>query len=49
MPILLLTMSARAGIYAGDDINEIYNGWFRALGQPSPLTEAVSIFGSIPE
>jgi glutamate/aspartate transport system substrate-binding protein len=40
---------ALAEIYSGDDINEIYNRWFGALGQPTPLTEAVYIFGSIPE
>lgn len=44
----LAVNTALAEIYAGDDINQIYNRWFGALGQPSPLTEAVYIFGSIP-
>jgi glutamate/aspartate transport system substrate-binding protein len=45
----LAVNTALAEIYSGDDINEIYNRWFGALGQPTPLTEAVYIFGSIPE
>jgi ABC-type amino acid transport substrate-binding protein len=45
----LAVNTALAEIYAGDDINEIYNRWFGTLGQPTPLTEAVYIFGSIPE
>lgn len=45
----LAVNTALAEIYAGDDINEIYNRWFASLGQPSQLTEAVYIFGSIPE
>ena len=45
----LAVNTALAEIYAGDDINEIYNRWFGSLGQPTALTEAVYIFGSIPE
>lgn len=45
----LAVNTALAEIYSGDDINQIYNRWFGALGQPTPLTEAVYIFGSIPE
>lgn len=45
----LAVNTALAEIYSGDDINVIYNQWFGALGQPTPLTEAVYIFGSIPE
>lgn len=40
---------ALAQIYSGDDINDIYNRWFNAFGKPSALTEAIYIFGSIPE
>ena len=45
----LAVNTALAQIYAGDEINEIYNRWFAAFGKPSALTEAVYIFGSIPE
>jgi ABC-type amino acid transport substrate-binding protein len=45
----LAVNTALAVFYAGDDTNEIYNRWFGSLGQPTPLTEAVYIFGSIPE
>ncbi len=40
---------ALAQIYGGDEINDIYNRWFNAFGKPSALTEAIYIFGSIPE
>ena len=45
----LAVNTALARIYSGDDINDIYNRWFGAMGQPAALTEAVYIFGSIPE
>lgn len=49
-PALRLAVNtALSQIYAGDEINEIYNRWFAAFGKPSALTEAVYIFGSIPE
>ncbi|MEP7329582.1 MAG: amino acid ABC transporter substrate-binding protein [Betaproteobacteria bacterium] len=36
-------------IYSGDEINDIYNRWFAPFGKPSALTEAVYVFGSLPE
>ncbi len=45
----LAVNTALSQIYAGDEINDIYNRWFAAFGKPSALTEAVYIFGSIPE
>lgn len=41
--------TALAQIYSGDDINDIYNRWFSTFGKPSALTEAIYVFGSIPE
>ncbi|MCC7327775.1 MAG: hypothetical protein IT521_13350 [Burkholderiales bacterium] len=40
---------ALAQIYSGDEINDIYNRWFGSLGEPTTLTEAIYVFGSIPE
>ena len=45
----LAVNTALSQIYSGDDINEIYNRWFSAFGKPSALTEAIYVFGSIPE
>lgn len=45
----LAVNTALAQIYAGDEINDIYNRWFSSFGKPSALTEAIYIFGSIPE
>lgn len=41
--------TALAQIFSGEDINEIYNRWFSSFGKPSALTEAIYVFGSIPE
>ncbi len=49
-PALRLAVNAALSqIYSGDEINDIYNRWFAGFGKPSALTEAVYIFGSIPE
>ena len=45
----LAVNTALSQIYSGEEINEIYNRWFAAFGKPSALTEAVYIFGSLPE
>jgi len=45
----LAVNTALAQIYSGEDINEIYNRWFSGFGKPSALTEAIFVFGSIPE
>ncbi len=45
----LAVNTALSQIYSGDAINEIYNRWFNSFGKPSALTEAIYIFGSIPE
>ncbi len=45
----LAVNTALAQIYSGDEINEIYNRWFGGFGKPSALTEAIYVFGSIPE
>lgn len=45
----LAVNTALSQIYSGDAINEIYNQWFGAFGKPSALTEAIYVFGSIPE
>jgi len=45
----LAVNTALAQIYSGDDINDIYNRWFSSFGKPAALTEAIYIFGSIPE
>jgi ABC-type amino acid transport substrate-binding protein len=45
----LAVNTALAQIYSGDDINDIYNRWFSSFGKPTALTEAIYIFGSIPE
>jgi len=45
----LAVNTALAQIYSSDDINAIYNRWFASFGKPTPITEAVYIFGSIPE
>ena len=36
-------------IYSSEEIIQIFLRWFGALGRPSPLIEAVYLFGSIPE
>jgi glutamate/aspartate transport system substrate-binding protein len=36
-------------LYSGDQIVEIFLRWFGALGRPSPMVEAVYLFGAIPE
>jgi ABC-type amino acid transport substrate-binding protein len=36
-------------IYASGEIADIFNLWFAPLGPPSPLLEAVYVFGAIPE
>jgi ABC-type amino acid transport substrate-binding protein len=38
-----------AEIYKSDEITEIFSLWFAPLGPPSPLLEAVYVFGAIPE
>lgn len=45
----LAVNTALSQIYSGDTINDIFNRWFASFGKPTPLTEAVYIFGSIPE
>ncbi len=45
----LAVNTALAQIYSGEEINEIYNRWFAGFGKPSALTEAIFVFGSIPE
>lgn len=45
----LAVNTALSQIYSGEEINEIYNRWFASFGKPSALTEAVYIFGSLPE
>jgi len=45
----LAVNTALSQIYSGDGINDIFNRWFSSFGKPTPLTEAVYIFGSIPE
>lgn len=36
-------------IYTSGEITDIFNLWFALLGPPSPLLEAVYVFGAIPE
>lgn len=36
-------------IYSSEEIIQIFVRWFGALGRPSPLIEAVYLFGAIPE
>jgi glutamate/aspartate transport system substrate-binding protein len=38
-----------AQLYGSDEIVEIFRRWFGAFGTPSPLIQAVYLFGSIPE
>ena len=38
-----------AELYASGDIADIFGLWFAPLGPPSPLLEAVYVFGAIPE
>jgi ABC-type amino acid transport substrate-binding protein len=41
--------SGLAEIYKSPEITDIFNLWFAPLGPPSPLLEAVYVFGAIPE
>jgi len=38
-----------AQLYGSDEIVEIFRRWFEAFGTPSPLIQAVYLFGTIPE
>ena len=38
-----------AQLYASEEIVETFQRWFSAFGTPSPLIQAVYLFGSIPE
>jgi ABC-type amino acid transport substrate-binding protein len=38
-----------AQLYASDEIIEIFRRWFAAFGTPSPVIQAVYLFGAIPE
>jgi ABC-type amino acid transport substrate-binding protein len=38
-----------AQLYASEEIVEIFRRWFGAFGTPSPLIQAVYLFGAIPE
>jgi ABC-type amino acid transport substrate-binding protein len=45
----LAVNSGLAHLYSSGEIGEIFGRWFAALGRPTPIVEAVYIFGSIPE
>jgi ABC-type amino acid transport substrate-binding protein len=48
-PFRMAVNAGLAEVYSTGDITEIFNLWFAPLGPPSPLLEAVYIFGAIPE
>jgi len=45
----LAVNSGLAEIYKSPEITDIFSLWFAPLGPPSPLLEAVYVFGAIPE
>ena len=45
----LAVNTALAQIYRSGAIGEIFGRWFGALGRPGPLTEAMFLFGALPE